>query len=95
MAVLSFNSRAMPLETTGKAGCADVALHRAKALDFMTLMRRLLALPSRWRERVRDRRHLRGLDDHVLGDIGITRAEVNREALQPFWCEMRLRRRGW
>ena len=85
----------MPLKASGEAGSTDVAGRRASALDFMTFVQRLLALPSRWRQRVCDRRHLRGLDDHVLGDIGVTRAEVNREALQPFWCEMRLRRRGW
>lgn len=45
------------------------------------LVHRLLA----WRERARSRRLLAGLDDHVLRDIGIDRATVEREAGKPFW----------
>ena len=45
----------------------------------------VLAVSRRWRERVRERRHLFELDDHVLSDIGLTRAEVGREAARPFW----------
>lgn len=38
-----------------------------------------------WQRRFRDRRHLEGLDDRMLKDIGLTRANVEREAGKPFW----------
>lgn len=38
-----------------------------------------------WSERARQRRVLSGLDEHILEDIGLTRAEVRREANKPFW----------
>ncbi|MGH8543773.1 MAG: DUF1127 domain-containing protein [Gammaproteobacteria bacterium] len=39
----------------------------------------------RWREVTRERRTLLALSDHMLKDIGITRAEAEREASRPFW----------
>jgi len=36
-------------------------------------------------ERWRQRQALMRLDDHLLKDIGITRAEVEQEAGKPFW----------
>jgi uncharacterized protein YjiS (DUF1127 family) len=47
----------------------------AAALD------RLLA----WHEVARQRRALLGLSDRMLKDIGVTRAEAEREASRPFW----------
>ena len=41
-----------------------------------------------WRERMRSRRQLRNLcrlDDHILQDIGLTRAALRWEAEKPFW----------
>ena len=38
-----------------------------------------------WHERVRQRRHLRSLDDYMLRDIGLSRADVEGEAGKPFW----------
>ena len=38
-----------------------------------------------WAERVRSRRELARLDDHMLGDIGLNRARVEREYDKPFW----------
>jgi uncharacterized protein YjiS (DUF1127 family) len=38
-----------------------------------------------WHERARQRRHLRSLDDHMLRDIGLSRADVEGEAEKPFW----------
>lgn len=38
-----------------------------------------------WSERVRERRELMQFDDHLLRDIGITRAEALAEAAKPFW----------
>lgn len=42
-------------------------------------------LIARWIERARQRRALAGLDDQMLRDIGITRADAVREAEKPFW----------
>lgn len=38
-----------------------------------------------WRRRIHDRRELAGLDDLMLHDIGITRAEAHYLASKPFW----------
>jgi uncharacterized protein YjiS (DUF1127 family) len=40
-----------------------------------------------WLERVHQRRHLAQLSDHMLKDIGLTRADVEAEILKPFWRE--------
>lgn len=38
-----------------------------------------------WLERSRQRQHLAMLSDHMLKDIGLTRADVEAEVLKPFW----------
>ena len=38
-----------------------------------------------WQERAQQRRHLSGLDDHLLNDIGISRSDVDAESTKPFW----------
>jgi uncharacterized protein YjiS (DUF1127 family) len=38
-----------------------------------------------WVERVRQRRALADLDDRLLRDIGLTRADVWLEIKKPFW----------
>jgi uncharacterized protein YjiS (DUF1127 family) len=38
-----------------------------------------------WQERAAQRAQLAGLEDHLLKDIGIGRAEADREAAKPFW----------
>ncbi len=38
-----------------------------------------------WHERARGRRRLMELDDRLLKDIGLTRADVARETSKPFW----------
>ncbi len=38
-----------------------------------------------WQERARQRYHLETFDDHLLKDIGLSRADVAREAAKPFW----------
>ncbi|MEM8742477.1 MAG: DUF1127 domain-containing protein [Pseudomonadota bacterium] len=39
----------------------------------------------RWMARARSRADLATLDDHLLDDIGVTRADARREARRPFW----------
>jgi uncharacterized protein YjiS (DUF1127 family) len=48
-------------------------------------MRRTVQLLLIWRERVQQRRQLQLLNDHMLRDIGLTRADVFAEASKPFW----------
>ena len=38
-----------------------------------------------WLERARQRRALRELNDHMLRDIGLTRADAWAESDKPFW----------
>ena len=55
-------------------------------------LRRLSSLPVRifdrlliWQDRAAERAHLASLDDHILKDIGISRAQADFEARKPFW----------
>lgn len=45
------------------------------------LLERLLS----WSDRLRQRRQLLSMDDHLLKDIGLTRADIQSEAGKPFW----------
>jgi uncharacterized protein YjiS (DUF1127 family) len=38
-----------------------------------------------WSERARQRRTLAALDERMLKDIGLTRADVATESEKPFW----------
>lgn len=38
-----------------------------------------------WQERATMRRRLLSLDDRMLSDMGLTRADAEREGLKPFW----------
>ncbi|MGF1527406.1 MAG: DUF1127 domain-containing protein [Candidatus Competibacterales bacterium] len=40
-----------------------------------------------WHELARQRRQLRALDDRLLGDMGLSRADVEREGRRWFWQE--------
>ena len=44
-----------------------------------------LATVQLWAERFRQRRALMAMEDRMLEDIGISRAEANREYRKPFW----------
>jgi uncharacterized protein YjiS (DUF1127 family) len=46
-----------------------------------------LARLLHWHELARQRRALLALSDHMLKDIGISRAEAEREASRPFWSD--------
>ena len=47
----------------------------------------LRAMLRTWQIRARQRRELRDLDDAVLRDVGISRAQARFSADKPFWRE--------
>ncbi len=56
------------------------------ARDVITRLARLpLAILLVWQERGQQRRHLAALDDRLLRDMGMSRADAAREAAIPFW----------
>ena len=48
---------------------------------------RVLASLREWRRRAKERGELAALDDRMLADIGISRAEAEFLANKPFWRE--------
>ena len=38
-----------------------------------------------WQDRVQQRTQLASLEDHLLKDMGISRADASRESAKPFW----------
>ena len=54
----------------------------ALLLELFAALRELVA---EWRRRAGGRVELTHLSDHELRDIGVTRAEVDRECTKPFW----------
>lgn len=74
------------METTGgKATAGKVMAGKAKG-GASPLVRGVDWLMERL-ERMRERRALAALDDRILHDLGITRAQADNEAGKPFWRE--------
>ena len=59
---------------------ASAAVEQARG--FLT---RAVYTLEEWHERARQRRRLMELDDRLLKDVGLTRADVARETSKPFW----------
>ena len=51
----------------------------------MMLLTRLIEAPLDWRDRARQRRQLQMMDDFMLRDIGLSRADIEQESQKPFW----------
>ena len=66
------------------AGAAGAAAPRRAGLAA-PIAQFLLGLLSTWLQRARERRALHGLDDGMLKDIGLTRADIDFEVHKPFW----------
>jgi uncharacterized protein YjiS (DUF1127 family) len=58
---------------------------RRRGAALGAVLRGLVDRNRTWRERARQRRHLAGLNDHILRDIGLTRGDVMAESSKPFW----------
>jgi uncharacterized protein YjiS (DUF1127 family) len=63
-----------------QAHVASIKLSRP-APTQRSLLARLLA----WRDEARQKARLRLLDDHLLSDIGVSRAEAEAESERPVW----------
>jgi uncharacterized protein YjiS (DUF1127 family) len=55
------------------------------AASAWRLSGRLLRIAALWLQRSRERRQLRTLDDHALGDLGLDRDQVMHEVDKHFW----------
>ena len=62
-----------------------VTLPAMHAEPRLTGIQKAFALLFDWRTRSRQRLELLKLDDRMLHDIGLTRADVHREAQKHFW----------
>ena len=65
--------------TAGPAGRPAERLRATLSWVILTLLR--------WQELARQRRALGALSDHMLKDLGLTRADALREAGRPFWVD--------
>ena len=50
-----------------------------------SVLRRVMRLLQRWRERTRTHPQLCELDDYILRDIGLTRDALLCESTRPYW----------
>jgi uncharacterized protein YjiS (DUF1127 family) len=60
-------------------------LTRGVGHEIAAVLDRLFEAPFLWAERAAERRHLAQLDDHLLNDIGLNRADVEAVSTKPFW----------
>jgi uncharacterized protein YjiS (DUF1127 family) len=60
-------------------------LARRRLSGLAPWLRRTTDLLLIWHERARQRRQLSSLSDHMLRDLGLTRADVMAESSKPFW----------
>lgn len=69
--------------TSDKSGSIQTRLagRQVKA----SLVARTVDLLLTWSDRMRQRRHLAELDDRLLQDIGVSRADIESEISRPFW----------
>ena len=64
--------------STGAVRMANIVFR-----PFWAVIELVLSAHERWRQR----QHLMMLDDHLLKDIGLSRADADQESSKPFWKE--------
>jgi uncharacterized protein YjiS (DUF1127 family) len=67
-----------------------LAPSRAKSQRVVVFLRTIRCMPHTfwlWFMRVESGRAMAMLSDHLLRDIGLTRHDVERELMKPFWRE--------
>lgn len=72
------------------AASSEYLVHRigvqtAARRNGWRILREFWMTLEQWRERARQRKALLALDDRLLKDIGISRADAVREGGKPFW----------
>ena len=55
------------------------------AHGLLGVLNRAHEMVSNWHDRVKYRRELSELDDHMLQDLGLDRQTVDHEVHKPFW----------
>jgi uncharacterized protein YjiS (DUF1127 family) len=64
---------------------ASTSAASTRVAAYLLAARRMAHMVWLWHSRTESRRALSMLSDHVLRDIGLTRADVDREVMKPFW----------
>jgi uncharacterized protein YjiS (DUF1127 family) len=64
---------------------AALPMPGAKDRGLGVFVARLVEVTLDWQERRRQRRNLAMMDEHMLRDIGLSSADVEREVHKPFW----------
>lgn len=81
MTVIRFPGRALTEQSSAPAAGFS---QRVKVIVRNALVRAFDTLVV-WQVRARQRNHLASLNDHLLKDIGLNRADILRETSKPFW----------
>ena len=64
---------------------ADISFKDISLKGLGTLIVKATDTVLDWQDRARQRRHLGEMDDHLLRDIGLSRADLEYESSKPFW----------
>ena len=73
---------AFALPTPARSPATTTVVVPASRPGLLVLLARRAAL---WLELSRQRRRLLTLSDHMLHDLGLSRADAEGEAMRPFW----------
>ena len=71
--------------TTWFAGSDCRPARMAAPRGIVRLLKAAINRLAEWRERAEQRKHLAGMNERMLKDVGISRADAAREANKPFW----------
>lgn len=71
--------------TDGQRGAATKTANARSQTGLAAIVRHAAETLTKWQDRTNGRHALLKLDDRMLRDIGISRADAAREADKPFW----------
>ncbi len=78
---------AFHLQPLSSAYARVATRHRTALDDLSDAAQSVVATLRAWRQRLRERDQLARLNDRMLSDIGLTRADAEYLASKPFWRE--------